>query len=102
MAGRQLLLRGHRLLYGAAFRRGYGRSDDRLLSAPRSLARANERATRGAPGRGRDGALSPVARAQAAGVPGGAERMTRILFLPGTGASPDFWKPVGAHLPKAW
>lgn len=28
--------------------------------------------------------------------------MTRILFLPGTGASPDFWKPVGAHLPKAW
>ena len=28
--------------------------------------------------------------------------MTRILFLPGSGASPDFWKPVGAHLPKAW
>ena len=28
--------------------------------------------------------------------------MTRILFLPGSGASPDFWKPVGALLPQAW
>ena len=28
--------------------------------------------------------------------------MTRILFLPGAGASPDFWKPVGDRLPKAW
>ena len=28
--------------------------------------------------------------------------MTRILFLPGSGASPDFWKPVGARLPEAW
>ena len=24
--------------------------------------------------------------------------MTRILFLPGAGASPDFWKPVAASL----
>ena len=31
-----------------------------------------------------------------------AECMTRILFLPGAGASPDFWKPVGDRLPKAW
>jgi pimeloyl-ACP methyl ester carboxylesterase len=28
--------------------------------------------------------------------------MTRILFLPGAGASPDFWKPVGDRLPEAW
>ena len=28
--------------------------------------------------------------------------MTRILFLPGSGASPDFWKPVGTRLPEAW
>ena len=28
--------------------------------------------------------------------------MTRILFLPGAGASPDFWKPVGARLPADW
>ena len=28
--------------------------------------------------------------------------MTKILFLPGSGASPDFWKPVGARLPEAW
>jgi pimeloyl-ACP methyl ester carboxylesterase len=28
--------------------------------------------------------------------------MTNILFLPGSGASPDFWKPVGALLPAAW
>ena len=28
--------------------------------------------------------------------------MTRILFLPGAGASPDFWKPVGDRLPGAW
>src|SRR5262245_12720364 len=25
--------------------------------------------------------------------------MAKILFLPGSGASPDFWKPVGALLP---
>ncbi len=25
--------------------------------------------------------------------------MTKILFLPGSGASPDFWRPVGALLP---
>lgn len=25
--------------------------------------------------------------------------MTKILFLPGSGASPDFWKPVGMLLP---
>jgi pimeloyl-ACP methyl ester carboxylesterase len=25
--------------------------------------------------------------------------MTKILFLPGAGASPDFWKPVGSRLP---
>lgn len=28
--------------------------------------------------------------------------MTRILFLPGAGASPDFWKPVGERLPVDW
>jgi pimeloyl-ACP methyl ester carboxylesterase len=28
--------------------------------------------------------------------------VTRILFLPGAGASPDFWKPVGARLPADW
>jgi pimeloyl-ACP methyl ester carboxylesterase len=28
--------------------------------------------------------------------------MTRVLFLPGAGASPDFWKPVGARLPADW
>ena len=28
--------------------------------------------------------------------------MTRILFLPGAGASPDFWKPVGRLLPADW
>jgi len=28
--------------------------------------------------------------------------MTNILFLPGSGASPDFWKPVGSLLPAAW
>jgi pimeloyl-ACP methyl ester carboxylesterase len=28
--------------------------------------------------------------------------MTKILFLPGAGASPEFWKPVGNRLPEAW
>jgi pimeloyl-ACP methyl ester carboxylesterase len=28
--------------------------------------------------------------------------MATICFLPGAGASPDFWKPVGARLPAAW
>jgi pimeloyl-ACP methyl ester carboxylesterase len=28
--------------------------------------------------------------------------MTRILFLPGSGASPDFWKPAGSLLPPDW
>ena len=28
--------------------------------------------------------------------------MTKILFLPGAGASPDFWKPVGTLLPSDW
>jgi len=28
--------------------------------------------------------------------------MTRILFLPGAGASPDFWKPVAERLPVDW
>ncbi len=28
--------------------------------------------------------------------------MTKVLFLPGSGASPDFWKPVGALLPAEW
>ena len=28
--------------------------------------------------------------------------MTRILFLPGAGGSPDFWKPVSALLPADW
>ena len=28
--------------------------------------------------------------------------MPKVFFLPGSGASPDFWKPVGALLPAAW
>ncbi len=28
--------------------------------------------------------------------------MRRVLFLPGAGASPDFWKPVGSRLPAEW
>ena len=28
--------------------------------------------------------------------------MTRILFLPGAGGSPDFWRPVGSLLPAQW
>jgi pimeloyl-ACP methyl ester carboxylesterase len=28
--------------------------------------------------------------------------MTKILFLPGAGGSPEFWKPVGALLPTEW
>ena len=28
--------------------------------------------------------------------------MPSILFLPGSGASPDFWKPVGTRLPGPW
>ena len=28
--------------------------------------------------------------------------MIKILFLPGAGASPDFWKPVGTLLPGDW
>ena len=28
--------------------------------------------------------------------------MAPILFLPGSGASPDFWKPVGTRLPDSW
>ena len=28
--------------------------------------------------------------------------MTKILFLPGAGASPDFWKPVAERLPADW
>jgi pimeloyl-ACP methyl ester carboxylesterase len=28
--------------------------------------------------------------------------MTKVLFLPGSGASPDFWKPVGALLSSSW
>jgi pimeloyl-ACP methyl ester carboxylesterase len=28
--------------------------------------------------------------------------MRRVIFLPGTGASPDFWKPVGVRLPSDW
>ena len=28
--------------------------------------------------------------------------MTKILFLPGSGASPDYWKPVAEKLPSAW
>ena len=28
--------------------------------------------------------------------------MAKILFLPGAGASPDFWKPVGSRLPADW
>jgi surfactin synthase thioesterase subunit len=25
-----------------------------------------------------------------------------LLFLPGAGADPEFWKPVGQRLPEAW
>jgi pimeloyl-ACP methyl ester carboxylesterase len=28
--------------------------------------------------------------------------MRTVFFLPGTGASPDFWKPVGSRLPSDW
>ena len=28
--------------------------------------------------------------------------MHKVFFLPGTGASPDFWKPVGSRLPSEW
>jgi pimeloyl-ACP methyl ester carboxylesterase len=28
--------------------------------------------------------------------------VNKVFFLPGTGASPDFWKPVGALLPADW
>lgn len=28
--------------------------------------------------------------------------MSKVLFLPGAGASPDFWKPVGSRLPAEW
>jgi pimeloyl-ACP methyl ester carboxylesterase len=28
--------------------------------------------------------------------------MNKVFFLPGTGASPDFWKPVGVRLPPEW
>lgn len=28
--------------------------------------------------------------------------MAKILFLPGAGGSPDFWRPVGARLPLTW
>lgn len=28
--------------------------------------------------------------------------MRKVLFLPGAGATPDFWKPVGARLPAEW
>ena len=28
--------------------------------------------------------------------------MTKVLFLPGSGASPDFWKPAGSLLPAEW
>jgi pimeloyl-ACP methyl ester carboxylesterase len=28
--------------------------------------------------------------------------MRKVLFLPGAGGSPDFWKPVGSKLPADW
>src|SRR5476649_724560 len=28
--------------------------------------------------------------------------MRKVLFLPGAGGSPDFWKPVGSRLPAEW
>ena len=28
--------------------------------------------------------------------------MHKVLFLPGAGGSPDFWKPVGSLLPADW
>ena len=28
--------------------------------------------------------------------------MPKVLFLPGSGASPDFWKPAGGRLPADW
>jgi pimeloyl-ACP methyl ester carboxylesterase len=31
-----------------------------------------------------------------------ASMMHKVFFLPGTGASPDFWKPVGSRLPPEW
>ena len=36
-------------------------------------------------------------RANAAGL-----TVSPVFFLPGTGASPDFWKPVGERLPAGW
>src|SRR5829696_3351243 len=84
MAGRQLLLRRHRLLHGADLRRSHGRAHDRRPPQAAGLARPHERAPGGAAGGGRHGALSVEPRAQ------------------GAGASPDFWKPVGALLPPDW
>src|SRR5262245_40684156 len=102
MAGRQLLLRRHRLLHGPDLRRSHGRADDRRPSPAEAVARPHERAAAGARGRGRDGTLPAVTGPQDPGLPGEARGMTRILFLPGSGASPDFWKPVGQLLPQAW
>jgi pimeloyl-ACP methyl ester carboxylesterase len=28
--------------------------------------------------------------------------MTHLLFLPGVGADPDFWRPAGDRLPESW
>jgi pimeloyl-ACP methyl ester carboxylesterase len=32
----------------------------------------------------------------------GLKRMRRVLFLPGAGGSPEFWRPVAHRLPDAW
>lgn len=31
-----------------------------------------------------------------------ADAEPRVLFLPGAGAAPEFWHPVGERLPRAW
>src|SRR5690349_2320323 len=102
MAGRQLFLRRHRLLHGAAVRRAHGCAHDRRPSQPAAVARSREHASGGASGRRRDGTVPAVAGPEVAGLHGEARGMTNILFLPGSGASPDFWKPVGACLPQTW
>ena len=49
---RRVFVRRHRILHGAAVRRAHGRADDRRASAPRAMARPDDRATGGAAGRG--------------------------------------------------
>src|SRR5262249_10311417 len=98
----RLLLCRHRLLHGAAVRRAHDRAHERGASPAAGVARAHERAAGRRQGSGRDGPLSREPGTHAAGLPGTAQRMTKILFLPGSGASPDFWKPAGERLPAEW